>query len=62
VNVLVQFLVLGGISLLVSAVFFAFVERPCMDPRWPTRLATWLRDKGRVRPAVLRADRSTVSE
>jgi len=46
-NVIVQFLVLGGISLLVSAVFFAFVERPCMDPRWPQRFATWAGERAR---------------
>jgi peptidoglycan/LPS O-acetylase OafA/YrhL len=42
-NVLVQFVVLGGIVLVVSAAFFAFVERPCMDPRWPSRFAARLR-------------------
>jgi hypothetical protein len=31
------------IILLVSAAFFVLVERPCMDPRWPTKLANWLR-------------------
>lgn len=47
VNVIVQFLVLGGISLLVSAIFFALVERPCMDPRWPHRFATWAGERAR---------------
>jgi peptidoglycan/LPS O-acetylase OafA/YrhL len=48
VNVLVQFLVLGGISLLVSGIFFALVERPCMDPQWPRRFATWAAERSRT--------------
>jgi peptidoglycan/LPS O-acetylase OafA/YrhL len=48
VNVMVQFLVLGGISLLVSTIFFAFVERPCMDPLWPHRFATWAAERSRT--------------
>ncbi|HEX6368832.1 MAG TPA: acyltransferase [Longimicrobium sp.] len=28
--------------LVVCAVYFALVERPCMDPAWPTHLRTWL--------------------
>jgi peptidoglycan/LPS O-acetylase OafA/YrhL len=31
------------VVLVVSAVFFVLVERPCMDPRWPTRMLNWLR-------------------
>jgi peptidoglycan/LPS O-acetylase OafA/YrhL len=31
------------IVLVVSATFFVLVERPCMDPRWPTRMLNWLR-------------------
>jgi peptidoglycan/LPS O-acetylase OafA/YrhL len=27
----------------VSTVFFVLVERPCMSPDWPTRLAAWIR-------------------
>jgi hypothetical protein len=58
VNVIVQFLVLGGISLLVSAVFFALVERPCMDPQWPSRLATWAAERGRTMGLGARVSRS----
>jgi peptidoglycan/LPS O-acetylase OafA/YrhL len=55
VNVIVQFLFLGGISLLVSAIFFAFVERPCMDPQWPRRFATWAAERSRTMSRVLGA-------
>jgi peptidoglycan/LPS O-acetylase OafA/YrhL len=55
VNVIVQFLLLGGISLLVSAIFFAFVERPCMDPQWPRRFATWAAERSRTMSRVLGA-------
>src|SRR5207247_2570755 len=29
--------------LAVGAVFFALVERPCMDPAWPSYIRAWLR-------------------
>ncbi len=52
VNVLVQFAVLGTFALLVSAIFFAFVERPCMEPAWPARLGARIRAvKGRLTPS-----------
>ena len=35
--------VLLAIAMVVSAVFFALVERPCMDPQWPEKLARRLR-------------------
>jgi peptidoglycan/LPS O-acetylase OafA/YrhL len=31
--------------LAVSAVFFVLVEKPCMDPEWPTRLMAWGRQR-----------------
>ena len=31
----------------VSAVFFLFIEKPCMDPAWPTKALRWL---GTARP------------
>jgi peptidoglycan/LPS O-acetylase OafA/YrhL len=37
-NYLLQVVSLGGLILLFGACFFVFVERPCMDPRWPNRL------------------------
>ena len=30
-------------SLLVGAIFFLLVERPCMDPAWPSKLRSWFR-------------------
>jgi peptidoglycan/LPS O-acetylase OafA/YrhL len=38
------------IVLVVSGVFFAMVERPCMDPRWPSRLLAWVRRSPRRLP------------
>lgn len=49
VNVAVQFLVLVPAVLVLSAAFFALVERPCMRPDWPRRAEAWLR--GRTREA-----------
>ena len=57
-NVLVQFVVLGSIALVVSAIFFAFVERPCMDPRWPARLATRVRSLARPVAPTIEAETS----
>jgi len=34
--------------LAVCAVYFALVERPCMDPAWPARLRAWL--SARIHP------------
>jgi peptidoglycan/LPS O-acetylase OafA/YrhL len=45
VNLLVQTAVIGAVTLLVAAVFFLLVEKPCMKPDWPRRL--WL-SLGRV--------------
>jgi peptidoglycan/LPS O-acetylase OafA/YrhL len=51
-NVLVQFVVLGAIALLASAIFFALVERPCMEPAWPGRLVARIRAaRGTLAPA-----------
>lgn len=58
VNVLVQFVVLGAVVLVVSAAFFAFVERPCMEPKWPSRLAARVRAPRRVRGSVPAAETS----
>lgn len=33
-------LILPGL-IAMGAVFFLFIERPCMDRRWPSRLAAW---------------------
>jgi peptidoglycan/LPS O-acetylase OafA/YrhL len=30
-------------SLFVGAVFFLLIERPCMDPTWPSKLMSWFR-------------------
>ena len=42
-RLLVQASVLAPITLVVSAVFFLLIEKPCMRPDWPSRLALFLR-------------------
>lgn len=34
--------------LLFSAAFFVAVERPCMNPAWPTRVAHWIANRFRT--------------
>lgn len=48
-DIVVQAMVLIPVVLVASAVFFVSVERPCMDPNWPTRLAARI---GRGRPPL----------
>jgi peptidoglycan/LPS O-acetylase OafA/YrhL len=31
------------VSLVVGAIFFLLVERPCMDPAWPSKFMSWFR-------------------
>jgi peptidoglycan/LPS O-acetylase OafA/YrhL len=38
VRLLVQFLLITPVVLAVSALFFRLVERPCMQPDWPSVL------------------------
>lgn len=35
----------GAAVLAVSAVFYMLVERPCMNPRWPSDLLQWLKQR-----------------
>lgn len=41
-NLLLQGIIIIPIILIVSAVFFILIERPCMDKAWPTKLKTKL--------------------
>ncbi len=41
-NFVVQLLVTGLPVLLISLVFYLLVERPCMDPNWPSRFWHWI--------------------
>ena len=43
---IVQVFLVGPIVLGVGAVFFVLIERPCMDPRWPWKLASRLGARG----------------
>lgn len=42
-HLLVQVIVLLPFILVISALFFVLVERPCMDRDWPAKLAAWWR-------------------
>lgn len=42
-RILVQLAVNSLIVLLVAAIYYLLVERPCMNPKWPQELATRLR-------------------
>lgn len=50
VDVLVQSALLLPPLLMVCAVYFALIERPCMDPAWPQKLRAWLATRLRPRP------------
>jgi len=41
-DVVIQFVILAPVVLAISALFFALIERPCMDPAWAGRLWTRL--------------------
>lgn len=49
---------LGGLfaavgALVLSAMFFLTIERPCMDPTWPKRVASAITRRSRVRGPVI---------
>jgi peptidoglycan/LPS O-acetylase OafA/YrhL len=46
----VQFLFLFPVMLLVSAVFYLLIEKPCMDKSWPSRLYGFLNHKAHEEP------------
>ena len=48
INGVILCVVLGLPILLVSAVYFGCIERPCMKKDWPQRLWAWLRQKRSV--------------
>ena len=45
-------LVAAPASIMVGAVYFALIERPCMDPRWPQALVSRIRSRFNVSPTV----------
>jgi peptidoglycan/LPS O-acetylase OafA/YrhL len=47
---LVSLLLLVPLAVVVGAVFFVLVERPCMDPHWLDRAIGRIRDVGARRP------------
>jgi peptidoglycan/LPS O-acetylase OafA/YrhL len=42
VRLLIQFLLISPIVLVISALYFRFVERPCMRPDWPQQLKAYI--------------------
>jgi hypothetical protein len=49
----VQLLVIGSCIVLLSAIFFVLIERPCMERDWPQRLLDRLRgNRGNQDPGV----------
>lgn len=41
----IQFVLIGPPVLVISALYFKLIERPCMRPDWPARLTRWFFDK-----------------
>ena len=60
VNLAIQVLVTGLPVLLLCTAFFVLIERPCMDPDWPSKL--WHRLTGRSGREVKALDTTGVSE
>jgi peptidoglycan/LPS O-acetylase OafA/YrhL len=46
----VSIVVVAPASIVVGAVYFLLIERPCMDPRWPQKLMAWFRSGPRSSP------------
>lgn len=44
VRLLIQLLVISPGVLIISGLYFRFIERPCMRPDWPQRLLRFVRD------------------
>jgi peptidoglycan/LPS O-acetylase OafA/YrhL len=56
VEMLIQGPVILAVTLTTCVAFYAVVERPCMDPGWPGKLAEWVRARsttGRLRLKLL---------
>jgi len=48
INLLAQFLIIGPVVLVSSAIFFLLIEKPCMRKDWPGRL--WAKARSLFRP------------
>ncbi len=44
-NLLVQIAIMLPPIIIASLIFYALVERPCMDRHWPTKLMAWFKSK-----------------
>ncbi|MDZ4715789.1 MAG: acyltransferase [Cytophagales bacterium] len=45
-NFAIQFILVIPVVLIVSAVYFVLIERPCMDKTWPSRFLVWIKGSG----------------
>jgi peptidoglycan/LPS O-acetylase OafA/YrhL len=59
-NYAIQLVIMGVPILLTSALFYMLVERPCMDPDWPSKL--WHKVTGRSGDDVEAFDTAGISE
>lgn len=59
-NYAIQLVVMGIPVLLCSVLYYKFIERPCMDPDWPSKL--WQKLTGRSGEEVEILDASGISE
>jgi hypothetical protein len=59
-NYAIQLVIMGVPIVLASALFYMFVERPCMDPDWPSKV--WNRVTGRSGDEVEALDTAGISE
>ena len=50
---LVQAILLGAGIYLFSTAYFVLIERPCMDPKWPHKLAAKLSSLSHPRKSVI---------
>ena len=64
-RLLVQLVLMSPVVLGISALYFRWVERPCMRPDWPRRMKAWfghLRLRGYLTPAAVSAARASSDE
>jgi peptidoglycan/LPS O-acetylase OafA/YrhL len=59
-NYSIEILVTAVPVLLICVAYYLLIERPCMDPNWPSRLWHWM--TGRRRAEVRALDTSGISE
>jgi len=61
-RLLLQFSLITPLVLVVSAVYFVLIEKPCMQPDWPQRLWAWIRSRSRSTDPLLAVAESPSSD